>query len=88
MIKFKPMQRLIDIPYVGIQYFNLGMITNVGQAVCNANEVLSLVLKFTSLISFGVFILLNMPRIKVRIAQIKRSRRKKKRGNAREVKKD
>ena len=78
MIRFKDMHRLLNIPYVAGNYFSVGMITNLSQSIVNANELLSLVLKFTSLISFAIFILLNFHRIKVRIAQIFRKKNKKK----------
>ena len=75
MIKFKAMHRLLNIPYVGGEFFKLGMVTNGIDYISDLNEIFSLVLKFTSLISFGIFILLNAPRIKVRIAQIVRGKK-------------
>lgn len=83
MINFKNMHRLLNIPYVGGEFFKLGMVTNGLDYISGLNEVFSLLLKFTSLVSFGVFILLNYPRIKVRIAQITRGNKKSKNANNR-----
>ena len=83
MIKFKTMHRLMNIPHIGGDFFKLGMITGIGEHIADLNEMLSLLLKLTSLISFAVFILLNYPRIRVRIAQIsKRANRGKRKKSA------
>ena len=72
------MHRLLNIPYIGGEYFNIAMITNAGGfTIGDANEILSFVLKLTSLISFGVFVLLNWPRVKVRLAQIRKKKKRK-----------
>jgi len=51
-------------------YFSFGFVIVSFVNLIELNNALSIVLKFTGLISFCVYMLLNYPRIKVRIKNI------------------